>query len=54
MPEALLNSQFATLEEPDASEALIVDARLPVAQSVAHIIAVLRLDMPLDETRDLT
>jgi gluconokinase len=54
MPEALLNSQFATLEEPDASEALIVDARLPVAQSVAHIIAALRLDMPLDETRHLT
>ena len=51
MPETLLNSQFATIEEPDASEALIVDAHLQVAPSVAHIIAALHLDTPLDEIR---
>jgi gluconokinase len=54
MPEALLKSQFATLEEPDASEALIVDVHLQVAHSVAHIIAALHLDTTFDETRGLT
>lgn len=53
MPESLLGSQFATLEEPDASEALIVEVHLQVAQSVTYIITALHLATPLDETRDL-
>jgi gluconokinase len=44
MPESLLKSQFATLEEPDPSEALIVDVSPPVAIIVDSIIADLRLN----------
>jgi carbohydrate kinase (thermoresistant glucokinase family) len=43
MPESLLKSQFATLEEPDSSEALVVDIRPPVATIVDSIIARLHL-----------
>jgi gluconokinase len=42
MPESLLESQLATLEEPAPSEALTLDARLPVADLVEAIIAALR------------
>ena len=34
MPKSLLKSQFATLEEPDSSEALKVDIRHPIAEIV--------------------
>ena len=54
MPESLLRSQFATLEEPEAFEALIVEVHLQVAQSVAHIITALHLATPLDQIRGLT
>lgn len=43
MPESLLESQFAALEEPDSSEALLVDANHPVATIVNSIINRLRL-----------
>jgi len=43
MPESLLKSQFATLEEPDSSEALVVDIRPPVATIVDSIITRLHL-----------
>jgi gluconokinase len=38
MPESLLRSQFAALEEPDSSEALVVDVCQPVATVVDSII----------------
>jgi gluconokinase len=38
MPESLLRSQFAALEEPDSSEALVVDISQPVATVVDLII----------------
>ncbi|HWF37694.1 MAG TPA: gluconokinase [Candidatus Acidoferrales bacterium] len=44
MPESLLRSQFETLEEPDASEAFVVDAALSVPQIVDAIIQGLRLE----------
>jgi gluconokinase len=43
MPESLLKSQFAALEEPDAAEALVVDVNQPVLEIVAAIIKGLRL-----------
>lgn len=43
MPESLLQSQFKTLEEPNASEALIVDAAVPVAEIVEAIVGGLHL-----------
>jgi gluconokinase len=42
MPESLLRSQFAALEEPDSSEALVVDVSQPVATVVDSIITGLR------------
>ena len=39
MPESLLKSQFATLEEPDASEALAVPIDRPVSATVDSILA---------------
>jgi len=44
MPESLLKSQFATLEEPDSSEALVVDVSSSVATIVDSIITALRLN----------
>ncbi|MFY9645817.1 MAG: gluconokinase [Terriglobales bacterium] len=38
MPESLLKSQFAALEEPDSSEALVIDISPPVAAIVNSII----------------
>ena len=46
MPESLLKSQFDTLEEPDASEALVVRIDAPVAAIVDSILAGLHLDRP--------
>jgi gluconokinase len=43
MPESLLKSQFAALEEPDSSEALVVDVSHPVAPVVDSIVTGLRL-----------
>ena len=43
MPESLLRSQFATLEEPDSLEALAVDISQPVASIVDSIVAALDL-----------
>jgi gluconokinase len=44
MPPSLLDSQLATLEQPDADERVIrVDARRPVAEMVAVIAAALGL-----------
>ena len=43
MPESLLSSQFATLEEPDSFEALAVDVNQPVAIIVDSIVARLQL-----------
>jgi gluconate kinase len=43
MPESLLESQLAALEEPDSSEALVVDVSHPVATVVGSIITSLRL-----------
>jgi gluconokinase len=43
MPESLLESQFAALEEPDSSEALVVDVSHPVVTAVDSIITGLRL-----------
>jgi len=43
MPESLLKSQFAALEEPDFSQALVVDINQPVSEIVAAIIRRLRL-----------
>lgn len=43
MPESLLQSQFAALEEPDSSEALAVDIGQPVATIVDSIVTGLRL-----------
>jgi len=39
MPESLLKTQFATLEEPDASEALAVPIDRPVSAIVDSILA---------------
>lgn len=39
MPPSLLDSQFATLEAPDMSEAWTVSIDQPLAQIVAHIVA---------------
>jgi gluconokinase len=44
MPESLLSSQFAALEEPDSTEALIVDIGQSVATIVDAIVTELRLD----------
>jgi gluconokinase len=44
MPESLLESQFDALEEPDSSEALVVDVEPPVAAIVDAIVRGLRLD----------
>jgi gluconokinase len=44
MPESLLQSQFATLEEPDQAEALVIDVSLPVDAIVETIISELHLD----------
>jgi gluconokinase len=43
MPESLLKSQFAALEEPDSSEALVVETSRPVASLVDSIVTGLRL-----------
>jgi gluconokinase len=43
MPESLLESQFAALEEPDSSEALVVDISHTVTSVVDSVIAGLRL-----------
>src|SRR6266436_356560 len=43
MPESLLASQFAALEEPDSSEAFVADAGHPVAHVVDSIITSLQL-----------
>ena len=43
MPESLLQSQFAALEEPDSFEALAVDVSQPVAIIVDSIVTGLRL-----------
>ena len=43
MPESLLKSQFAALEEPDSSEALIVDIGRPVKAVVDSIVLGLQL-----------
>ena len=43
MPESLLKSQFATLEEPDSPEAFVVDIRHPVATIVISIVTGLQL-----------
>jgi gluconokinase len=43
MPESLLKSQFAALQEPDSSEALVVEVSPPVAAIVDSIIIGLRL-----------
>jgi gluconokinase len=42
MPESLLKSQFAALEEPDSSEALVVDVSQSIDSIVNLIIADLR------------
>jgi gluconokinase len=42
MPQSLLRSQFAVLEEPDSSQALVVDASQSVAKIVDAIVAGLR------------
>jgi carbohydrate kinase (thermoresistant glucokinase family) len=44
MPASLLKSQFDTLEEPDSSEALVIDIGRPVGAMVDAILAGLRLD----------
>jgi gluconokinase len=46
MPESLLASQLAALEEPGPGEALVVDARLPVATLVSAIVTQLGLPAP--------
>ena len=43
MPESLLKSQFAALEEPDPSEALVADVSQPVSTIVGSIIQGLSL-----------
>jgi gluconokinase len=43
MPESLLKSQFAILEEPDSLEAFVVDIRHPVATIVNSIVTGLHL-----------
>ena len=45
MPESLLKSQFETLEEPEASEALVLGVRLQVLATVNAIIAGLHLSV---------
>jgi gluconate kinase len=46
MPQELLASQFATLEEP--ADALTIDAGWPADTITAHIIDSLDLPIPLD------
>jgi gluconokinase len=46
MPPSLLQSQLDTLEPPDTTEALTVDAQAPVASIVDTIVRGLRLDAP--------
>lgn len=41
MPATLLDSQFATLEEPGSGSALVVDARAPVGEIVDQVTAAL-------------
>jgi gluconate kinase len=43
MPESLLSSQFAALEEPGSFEALVVDVNQSVAIIVDSIVARLKL-----------
>jgi len=43
MPESLLKSQFAALEEPDSSEAFVVDIHHPIAAIVDSIVSGLHL-----------
>jgi gluconokinase len=52
MPESLLKSQFAALEEPDSSEALVVDIRPPVPAIVDSIVAGLHLASPTSVTSE--
>lgn len=49
MPESLLPSQFATLEEPDATEALAIDISRSVDVILDEIVAELHLDDLRDE-----
>jgi gluconokinase len=44
MPESLLQSQFATLEEPDSGEALAINVRLPISEIVDTVVSELHLD----------
>lgn len=46
MPEVLLKSQFAALEEPDPSEVFVVSVTQPVSAIVDRIISGLGLDAP--------
>jgi gluconokinase len=46
MPASLLRSQLDTLEPPDATEALTVDAEVPVASIIDTIVRELRLGAP--------
>jgi len=48
MPESLLESQFAALEEPDSSEAFVVDVSHPVATIVDSIITGLGVSSPTE------
>jgi gluconokinase len=43
MPESLLKSQFESFEEPEPSEALVIDVRLNVPEALEAIIAGLHL-----------
>jgi gluconokinase len=51
MPESLLRSQFATLEEPDSSEALAVDISQGITAIVDSIVRRLRLGSSIALTR---
>jgi gluconokinase len=51
MPESLLKSQFESLEEPDPTEALVVDASAPVPVIVSAIIDGLKLRARQQNTR---
>jgi gluconokinase len=50
MPESLLRSQFAALEEPGSSEALVID----VSQSVDGIVSLIVTDLQLNSTKSST
>lgn len=55
MPESLLKSQFATLQEPDAADALVVDINHTVPAIVDFVVSRLGLGTPSKSTtgRDL-